>query len=73
MKCPKCNQKLVCGCSACKVNFPPKADEKAMISLSDGNSEQCSNCGFIQSIDDWESEDIKQLREKGLYPLKEYK
>ena len=73
MKCPQCGQKLVCGCSACKVNFPAKEDEKTMISLSDGNSEQCSNCGLIQSIDDWEAEDIKQLREKGLWPLKEKK
>jgi hypothetical protein len=69
MKCPICGQKLVCGCSNCVINFPAKEDEKYMTSLSDGYLNQCSNCGFTQSIDKWEDDSIKQLKEEGLWPL----
>lgn len=69
MKCPICGQKLICGCESCQKHFPAKEDEKYFISV-DGYCDKCSNCGFTQSIDKWEEESIKQLKEEGLWPLK---
>jgi hypothetical protein len=69
MNCPQCNQKLVCGCSACLVNFPAKENEKAMGFLPDGECQACPNCGFTLHADGWLDVEIKQLKEQGIWPL----
>jgi len=69
MKCPKCGQELVCGCSACLVHFPAKENEKAMGFLPDGECQACPTCGFTQHADGWLDTKIAQLRAEGKWPL----
>ncbi len=70
MNCPMCFQKLVCGCESCQKHFPAKEDEKYIITLDDGYCQKCPNCGFTQGMDAWSDDELKQLKEQGLWPIK---
>ena len=69
MKCPMCNQELVCGCSACLINFPAKENEKHMLISYTEDTETCPSCSFTQSVDGWADIEIAQLRAEGKWPL----
>ena len=59
-KCPKCNVKLVCGCSHCQVNFPKKDGEFYLLLDFKNDLEVCENCGFKAHPDFWLDLDFKE-------------
>lgn len=68
MNCPKCGNKLTCGCSVCKVNFPDEKDTQMIISnLSEDNNiwdESCPKCGLTMSVHEWADVEYQQYSSK---------
>jgi hypothetical protein len=69
MKCPQCGKSLVCGCSACKVNFPATNGEVYLEFLLDGECEKCTNCGYTLHADGWLDVGLNELKAEGKWPI----
>lgn len=66
MICPKCQYPQHCGCVHCSERPTPDGTKRQILD-HDKQIEICPNCGFGQCMDAWCDEEVKQLKEKGLW------